>query len=275
MKIAVIVHLYYTEMWHELAHCLRSFNDIDFDLFITTCSSSEDVRQMVCDEFPCVHYEVVENRGYDIAPFIKVLNQLDLDKYDFIAKLHTKRNCAEWVNYCYMSEKAWRRCLLNPFSSKKSLARALKYFEKNKNVGMVASALVVVRSGDYLESEEIRKRAESVISRLNLNPQERVFVAGTMFLVRAECLKVIQNKVSHIDFSILGDTEKLNKTHISDMSHVYERVFGYLISAQNMSVSDYTLFGRCVIKFDIFRKYIFLFLRQFYRIMLKPLVLHK
>ena len=47
MKIAIIVHLYYTEMWHELAHCLRSFNDIDFDLFITTCLSSEDVRQMV------------------------------------------------------------------------------------------------------------------------------------------------------------------------------------------------------------------------------------
>lgn len=272
MKIAIIVHLYYTEMWHELAHCLRSFNDIDFDLFVTTCSSSDSIRRIVYNDFPNAHYEIVENRGYDIAPFIKVLNRLDLDKYYLIAKLHTKRNCAEWVNYYYLSAKAWRRCLLRPFSSEKNLGRAISFLKEHDDVGMVASSKIIIGIGDYLESESVRTSAEMIISKLGLTLNDRFFVAGTMFLVKSKCLKPIQNKVRYEDFSIIKDDQKFSRVHISDMSHVYERVFGYLVCAQGLKISDFSICGRFMAKTDVFRRFLFLLVRKLYRFTLKPLM---
>ena len=88
-RIAVVVYVFYSELWMELADCIRRV-DVPYDLFITY-SDERSVAKAKLD-FPGAIFVQCENKGYDIWPFLKILNILDLKKYTHIIKLHTKRD---------------------------------------------------------------------------------------------------------------------------------------------------------------------------------------
>lgn len=88
-KLAVIVHLFYPDMWSDFSEQLKNI-DVPFDLYI---SIPEQHINISIDKISKYHINtnrvVVPNRGR-MAIFI-IMNRLrKLDNYQYFLKLHTK-----------------------------------------------------------------------------------------------------------------------------------------------------------------------------------------
>ncbi len=90
--IFVHCHIYYPELWPELKTCIQNIHPYPFELFVTMVENHQRIINDILSSFPNAHIEIVENRGYDIGPFVYTLNKIVLDNYSYIIKLHTKRN---------------------------------------------------------------------------------------------------------------------------------------------------------------------------------------
>jgi len=91
-KLAVVVHLYYPEMWPTFAAKLKNIN-VPFDLYVTVMKRDSGIQIT-----PINHHHrntniiTVANRGRDVLPFVVVAGRLrELRNYDYILKLHSKK----------------------------------------------------------------------------------------------------------------------------------------------------------------------------------------
>ncbi len=89
--ILAIVHVYYPEIWPELEECLLNIT-VPYELYVTTNEQNKDIQNDVLKLKKDAHFEIVENRGYDVGPFMQIINKINLDDYSYVVKLHTKRN---------------------------------------------------------------------------------------------------------------------------------------------------------------------------------------
>lgn len=93
MKILIHAHIYYPEMWEELRRNIIVITQTaECELYITLVKACPEIAE-AAKKLPCpAHIILVENRGYDVGPFIHVLNQADLKQFTYVVKLHTKRD---------------------------------------------------------------------------------------------------------------------------------------------------------------------------------------
>jgi len=172
-----------------------------------------------------------ENRGYDIGPFFYALNKVNLDSYKYIIKLHTKntssRICGN-INGYPLNDKQFSDILINALiGTPLQVNRNIQILEKNKKTGMLGSRICL--TGEKFYYNRYLDKTNEVLSFLNLKTVKKVeCVAGTMFMARADCFKVFQNK---IDISCFEKTD----ANIKDgtLAHVYERVFGAVVQSQS------------------------------------------
>ena len=81
-KLLVHLHLYYPEIYKELENCILNLSpEYDFDLFVTIPETNLNLKPQILSTFPNAKVQVVENIGYDIYPFIKVIQGVNLDDY--------------------------------------------------------------------------------------------------------------------------------------------------------------------------------------------------
>ena len=90
--VAVVVHVYYTDVWVKIAATLARILPNGFDLFVTVSSDStaDLIRSTVPANVKQITIGRVANRGRDMAPFIGCLRVLDALDYLTICKIHTK-----------------------------------------------------------------------------------------------------------------------------------------------------------------------------------------
>lgn len=165
-KTAVIVHVFYPELWPELVQCIRNISD-PFDVFVTAVDGS--LAEIVRRDFPEARFVPCENRGYDVWPFIRVLRDLSAENYDWVVKLHTKRDVLDGFRYRFnhsvFNGKAWRNYLLTFMKTPAAWRRTRRLLEK-QGVGMVADRHVVVRRQDvpFERTQESFDRAVALMS---------------------------------------------------------------------------------------------------------------
>lgn len=108
-KIAVHLHLFYEELWPEIKLYLKNLECYNFDLFITYPEKiSEEILKDIKGFKSNVYLFNTPNKGFDLGPFIYFLHKINLNSYDIIFKLHTKRNicCIQYSGGCYGKQKA-------------------------------------------------------------------------------------------------------------------------------------------------------------------------
>lgn len=229
MKLAVIVHIYYVALWKELAASIKNISE-DFDLFVTLSESIADkeaIKAEILKDFPAANVEIVENKGYDILPFLTVLKKLDLEEYSGVIKLHTKRDMPtddfklqpEW------RDKKWREALLGFISSKDAWQSTMAKFVDPK-VSMVADMRVFYRTKEECsKSFRIDLDVENFCRDhlgLKIDGMKASFVAGTMFLAKPSVMKALQTlDLDKLDFGV-------GNSHKHSIAHVLERVIGVL-----------------------------------------------
>ena len=249
MKILVHLHLFYQDMLPEMLGLLRNLEDYDYDLFATVCKASHETL----DNLRCFKPEAtiidVENRGYDVAPFVKVLQLADLKQYDYIIKLHSKQTLKHraWLKNTSFKGDGWRKALVGFMSSKEQLRKTLALF-RNPDVGMVSHYNLITEAGR--EDVVANKRAEKLLAEMGLQTNEHKFVGGTMFIARAYLFKPLKEYPCKME-----DFEPYSKdVHGGTLAHAYERLFGYVITAQQKEIVSYEAETRAVKIWHVVRR---------------------
>lgn len=187
-KIAVVLHLFYTEMADEYIGYLKNI-PYPFDLLITTSDVDvPGVEKRFSSHFPSVQVFAVANRGRDIAPFLATIGETVL-AYDYVCKIHTKKSPHK-LELC-----DWRQHLLsNLMGSPEAVHAIINHFETNPKTGMIYP----VRN-QYLENkvQEMTswgnnfEKAHTILEKLGIestSTEEFDFPTGSMMWFRPQAI---------------------------------------------------------------------------------------
>lgn len=129
--IAIIIHLYYIEMWDELKVYLNQIEE-KFDLYISIIKEKAHFEETIKNDFADAQVFKLENQGRDVGPFLEIMGRIKYLDYKYIAKLHSKKsphanNGSDWRKYSFDSL----------IGSNRAVQQAIKTLESNPDVGVV------------------------------------------------------------------------------------------------------------------------------------------
>ena len=230
--ILVVVHIYYSNLWPELQNYLENIT-VPYDLYVTTIKENDNLKEKILGFNPSAHFEIVENRGYDVGPFIHILNQVNLDKYSYLIKLHTKRDVPPSPKvFRGLIANKWRKYCCAFLASKEKFNQYLNAFIQDSTLGMQADYHVIVHRDFY--DKIAQKKTKKWLKLRNCPQINYAFVAGTMFFAKADLFKEVQNlNLKLVDFDFIK-----NEEHKTQLAHIFERLFGYFIYEQGYRLDD-------------------------------------
>ena len=226
LKKLVILHLYYHELWENIKPYLINLKQIsEFDLYVTTTAHNEKLFKEITGLFNAVIL-TVDNAGADLYPFFYVINSINLDNYDIIYKIHSKRNVKQRrkIKGVNCGLHYWRECMLNDILGSKNIEKRLQDFIDDKNLGASGYAPYLIT---FSLSESSSLTYSDAVSCSNLKKISSFkYYGGTIFMARAGLFKCLQHKFTIEDF--VSDTNE----RFSEFTYFCEALLGYCIAAQ-------------------------------------------
>lgn len=188
---------------------------------------------------PDAHIFTVANKGYDVWPFLFVLNQIDLNNYSYFIKLHSKnyKGINTRIGKWRLTRKWWNNLLFSSLlGSRKIVKNNLVQMENDPKLGMIGSRYLI--TDNPINYSSVEQPVKLIMANLGFgNISKIVYVSGTMFLVRAELLGIFKNKYCENNF------EEYTKSSIDgQLAHYLERVFGTYVAAQGYSIKGFDRF---------------------------------
>ena len=236
-KFLVHIHLYYDFLYEELKQCLLNIKDYnEIDLYVTLPKHMEEIENDIKSSFDNVNIIIAENLGYDVAPFTDVLSRVNLDDYSYVIKLHTKRDVPSSASRFWFKGAKWRNMLLKFVKTKENFKRVLDRFDNERTIGMHGP---VTSTFNFITDDKIGHKESNGFIKNNICKNKRYyrFVAGTMFMVRAELLKPIQQlNLNYSDFDMPDESHE-----DCQLAHKLERAFGYLVYSNGYRIKDCTI----------------------------------
>lgn len=231
MKILATVHVFYPAFWPELAACLRRV-DVPCDLVVTLPEGSA-FADTIRRDFPLARILICENRGFDIWPFLESLDTVGLSGYTHVLKLHTKRDVHRdppmVFNAFDYEGPRWRNALLSFLSKEGAFAKSRERFVSDPTVAMIAGRDVILRRRD-VQSPAVRKTFDDALAyageAFGIRPAKPEFVAGTMFIAKADIFKPFLGRFTADDFVVSAKDDT-----VVTRAHLLERAFGFAACA--------------------------------------------
>lgn len=220
--IAVQVHLFYTDLVGEIIENLN-FIPYPFDCYISTDTDSKakTIKKEFAENCKAVNVYVsrVENRGRDIAPFIRQMSPV-IDRYDYICHIHTKKSLTvDWGD-------CWRKYLYKHlFGSREYLTALFGEFAENPKLGVVFPDTypALKRFAEWGSNEPL---VQQLFDRLGVRAafdNNAVFPVGNMFWARTSAVRrMFTSNITNKDFQ-----EEDGQTNLT-LAHAIERAWVYL-----------------------------------------------
>jgi lipopolysaccharide biosynthesis protein len=189
LPIAVFVHVYYVDVWNQLAALLAERMPVPFRLILTTSLPAEALALPQTPMLTETAVIFMENRGRDIRPFLAALAQTS--GYSVGLKLHTKRSVHR------LDGSAWRDDLFNALLSPVTRGSALiDEIRADPRIGLVApdGALLPLEPWILRNMAGLR-RVAGVLGHTLDDEKIRLahFSAGSMFWFRRGALAGLDN----------------------------------------------------------------------------------
>ncbi len=228
-KLAIILHVYYNDVFAYILKRLPAGEKLSIKLFITCPEEVKPNIEKTLLSYSFNHETmVVENRGRDILPFLKVLPVAFNQGFNLVLKLHTKRS-----NHLNKKEP-WNTGLFNALLGKTNIENVLKIFARYPQVGMIGPEGNILPMSLYYGGNA--KRVKELCLKMGLTEQQLKsynFVAGSMFYARKEVLEpVLKLGLKENDF------EEENKQLDNTLAHVVERIFPAGLILNDMVLAD-------------------------------------
>ena len=187
---AVVVHLYYLEVWPVLAAHIARLDAGQADIFVTLPEQNRQFAPVVRESFPDATCVVVPNRGRDVLPFLLVADTLAGAGYEIVLKLHSKKS------EHFGGGDRWRDQMLAELLPADPAARtSIRDALRSPRTGMVGPRstyfpLNTYWAGNAEAVERLLRPAVSAeaLARLD-DPKQLGFFAGTMFWVRLDAVR--------------------------------------------------------------------------------------
>lgn len=224
---AVVVHVYYPEMWPEFESLLKSV-PIEFDLYVTLTyrgDATDETEALVRQGFPDAVVVQMENRGRDILPFVSLVNAGLLSPYKAVCKIHTKKSPHR------MDGDIWRRHLVEGLLSPDSIQDRLARFVADDNAAIwVADGQhyndVKWWGSNFEVTRQILRRIEITLDRAHCG-----FPAGSMYWLKPEMIAMIKALQLNTD-SFDTELGQVDGT----VAHGFERAMGPLCQAFGQTI---------------------------------------
>jgi len=212
---AVILHLYYPDLWDEIRDYLANLGN-DFDLYISVCDTvkESDVAH-IKKHYPDALICKMENRGRDIGPFMEIYPML-VDHYRYICKVHSKKS------HHHPDGNGWRQDMYTKLLGSPKLVVDIKaLFDCFPNIGIIGP------EGQLkLCSKNLGENAERIIELARIMGANETgdfdynFLTGSMFWFRPKALvPILSLNVKQ------GGFEHEQGQSDGTLAHALERVF--------------------------------------------------
>lgn len=184
-RYALVAHVFYIDIWSEII-AVWSVMPPGTYLIVTVPSDRAAEVRAAAHGLPLVEVHEYENRGRDIAPFIALLNDGQLDRFDVVLKIHTKKSP-------HLIKGDLRRKLL--FSvlagSTGNIRKIIAHFD-NPRVGLVGFRLMFRTNSRFWMYN--RDNVERLCRRMQPNGDLILgFFEGSMFWFRPSALAPIRS----------------------------------------------------------------------------------
>lgn len=230
-KILVHLHLYYQNQWEYFAEKIKNLKRYKYDLFVTIIEDNKDIRKKISTFKSDARVFVVPNKGYDVGPFVILLNQINLDDYDYVIKIHSKnyRKNLYGNNGFSCRGYGWRDGLVDAIlQSEQIVARNIDRFKYCSDLGMLGNQKLIGTVPAPMNSEA----REKVCKMLKIKNKVYPFIMGTMFMCRANLLNPLKKlNLTWDDFNfsrMTGDS--------GSIAHAIEDVVAQLVWEQGYTV---------------------------------------
>lgn len=232
-SIAVIAHLFYTDLGFELVRQLEAVAGPRTDLYITlpihkvSTSLMQQLRSILKQRFRKVQLLPVSNRGMDIGPFFDVIRELLKSEEpvpDYLLKIHMKKSLR--VSGARKGRR-WRNGLLDGLlGDRRNVNTILETFADNPNLGLLAPQTFLMSRSRRDQREGCNDElVNDLLQRHDLHHDPgRPFVRGSMFWARSSML------IPDLAAAPLPSSDDFEAGHASDgsLAHAYERLLSYL-----------------------------------------------
>lgn len=230
-KMLVIYHMYYVSSFKEIKSYIKNLSCYNYDLYITYNKNNYD--QKILDDIKKfkenAHLIPVSNNGFDLAPYIRCINEVNLDNYDIIFKIQSKGtyNRAERLNGQYFKNRDWFLYLYNAILGPFNVHKTVRKLTSDSNIGIVGAKNLII-------SDQIHKKNYTALQLNKIGievPEEYQFVAGTCFAERAKLAKNL--KKMHISQKAFTSSERGFLT----LAHAFERYLNIDVLKQGYTLS--------------------------------------
>jgi hypothetical protein len=239
-KIAVILHLYFQDLWEEFYSYLSNLNGYNFQLFISlvkgSCSEGQMswIKKEIIDKYPNAIILIVENKGLDIGGFLQCFKYIIQNglNYDYILKIHSKKSLKSSAEAQGAQFGAgWRKRLIDPLlGSPVNINTCLTIINRN-DIGIVSQLNNISNFIGHNTNE-----LTILKSMLGVNNGGQ-FIAGTMFWIKFSTVAHYLNNVIIIDniYNMLENGYVTDQTS-GTYTHSMERIFGYMATDLNQKI---------------------------------------
>jgi lipopolysaccharide biosynthesis protein len=236
VSLLVHLHLYYLDQLDFMVEALKSTSGFDRDVVVTTCVEEGEFAHVIREAVGEVRVLRCPNIGYDVYPFLRTLKSVDLSKYDYVLKIHTKNARTADRGQVFGQDVLgykWRDDLILALLDTPETFRAnVDILENDRSIGCLAH-------GDYIFSTTDRNEEVSYglayWRELLGIPSGSAYVGGTMFLARAFPFEKFA-KLDLRDADFEGG-DNATGSH-RNLAHVFERLFGVVIGNEGLTFSS-------------------------------------
>jgi lipopolysaccharide biosynthesis protein len=224
--VAIVLHLYYQELWNELKEKIQPLLNDDVHLYVTINEETEytnDIRLFAKEVF------MVKNKGMDYGPFVYVWNKIKDMGYEYVLKIHGKKS--EYYDKKFGSNFGiiWRMQLVQPLiKSKDRFYEIISFMKENDNVYMAGSERHFYDTYrepiDHVNRMNCVDKIDKLMNHVD-SFNHGCFFAGSMFIVKSDYLHKFFNGC---DLDLLYEEFEESYSPNSDLlAHAMERVICY------------------------------------------------
>lgn len=189
----IIFHLHYLSCMETLSKILCTTGALsicDLIITMTTDVATNNNILKVLDLFPAAKIVIVENRGRDILPFIKVFKEIYTLNYKFICKLHSKKS-----KYRNDGEDIYNSLLSTLINDNVFNILKMGSFERDDGVILSSNSALKLNSivngvdVNYWSGNKLVDLCKLLRVKLDYN---EYFPAGSMYWFRPSALKGLE-----------------------------------------------------------------------------------
>lgn len=225
-RVSVILHLYHTDLYPEFESLLCNFSS-NIKLYLSLNNKDKNNNNLInrinSNFLATISYS--DNFGADVASFLQQVCEV---KEDYFIKIHTKKSTLGNNN-----QINWRSILLHSFFGSKKIFNNNLSLIQEPNIGSVGNKNLLM-NWENTNHTKIKQICD-ILKIDYLNIKDRSFFAGNMFMGRTELFKKYLGPHKQKLLQLLKtEPGKVNDYDSGSFSHSLERIFGYLVSYENL-----------------------------------------